>query len=127
MSVLTNFEKPLSLLCSFFPVAFIHGKPFYQSPGKLLISLSQSVTDELKTALDDKFRNQPGMAAFYQITGRLFHQFHALAFGAGHSKNLRMLRLGNSQVEVPAELLYISVVVGMDHPGLRHIGDAAAV
>lgn len=81
----------------------------------------------LKPLLMTSSGNQPGMAAFYQITGRLFHQFHALAFGAGHSKNLRMLRLGNSQVEVPAELLYISVVVGMDHPGLRHIGDAAAV
>lgn len=83
--------------------------------------LSQEIAGILTHALQIKIRNKKYLSRGKQILRGFLYHSAALFFGRYLLKYLRVLRLGNAQIEIPAELLAYAVIMGMQDSCFRRI------
>lgn len=78
--------------------------------------LSQEIAGILTHALQIKIRNKKYLSRGKQILRGFLYHSAALFFGRYLLKYLRVLRLGNAQIEIPAELLAYTVITESTFP-----------
>ena len=110
ISLLKNRDLLLFVL---FPVFRIHGAGADHFFRELFVSFSEKISGVFGDTLQKQSGDQPYVACFQKICHAFFYQPDALTFRRHSFKNLRMLRLGNSQIKIPVELLHTGVIVRM--------------